>query len=330
MNLTIILLFFLLPLVSLANEGQRHSQMLAIINDELRDVARLQRNARRPKGEFILREAELYLEKARLIRDQENKKYLSLNPKLRTKSKRREYFKESIGYFRKAQNSCNRLLKKFRRFKNKARVYYILAHNAMEFQNRRKAKTYFRKVVKNSRPTSSININSTMALAEMYYNDHQYRKAIPLYRRIIKIKREDKWHTKHLHSLAWCYFRTKKISSALATMKEVYYKSKKSKYVDMSALAAKDLATFYADSKRIDQAVAFFAQNSKNAVDGPLTMARNLKQQGKLKQAIKVLKSARQRATSKADKIRIAMELLSVYQMYDSVREGSDSYRRTV
>ena len=146
---------------------------------------------------------------------------------------RRNSFQESKKLFVNAQKTCFYILKRFPRFKNKGEVYYILAYNAREFQQPKRALQFFKKANQNSRKNSQTQIKSQLLLAEMYYNQKKYRKAANLYASALRNK-EQKWWTKDAFNLAWCYFRIKKKSKAINLMKEVHRKSSSGKYVDVS------------------------------------------------------------------------------------------------
>ena len=300
-------------------EDRRRRELLSITNDELRELNRLTRSTGKKNPVILLRRAELLLQKARLIREEENQAYLKISVERRRRRSKKSYFVKSHKVFMEAQKVCQYILKRFRRFDKKYRVYYILAYNAREFQNLAKSKAYFAKVLKHAPKKSAVYKNTKIALAEMYYNDHQYSKAIPLYESLLESTKNDKWHTKYLHNLAWCYFRKGRGERAISTMKRVYYLSKKSKYVDMSGLAERDLGQFYADEKKTDEAIAFFKKNGKDLIGSLLVISKNLQDQGKFKAAAKVLSEGKRKAKSERDKIKITIEILSLYENYENI-----------
>ena len=304
---------------SSARDERDRKELLSIINDELKELNRLTRSRRKQNPVILLRKAELYLEKARLTREKENQEYLKVSSNLRKQRGKKTYFANSRKMFIQAQKNCDYILRKFRRFDKKYRVYYILAYNAREFQNHKKSKKYFEKVLKYAPKKAAVYLNSKIALAEMYYNDHQYDRAIPLYESLLKITKKNKWYTKYLHNLAWCYFREGRGERAIGMMKEVYYLSKKSKYVDMSALAEKDLGQFYADEKKTDEAIDFFKKNGKDLIGSLLVISQNLQDQGKHKAAVKVLYEGKRKAKRSKDRIKITIEILSLYENFENI-----------
>ncbi|MCY4524108.1 MAG: hypothetical protein OXB84_05150, partial [Halobacteriovoraceae bacterium] len=72
------ILIILNLLFSINAMESRRSDLLKIINEELKEIKRLNSYQRKQDPDFMLRMAELYLEKARLYREYENEKYISL------------------------------------------------------------------------------------------------------------------------------------------------------------------------------------------------------------------------------------------------------------
>ena len=95
--------------------NDRSSYLLELIDSELSEVKRLNKqiNARDP--ELLLRMAELYLERARVLKEVENRKFLSLSAKKRRRINKRSFFSKSNSYFVKAQKVSYFILKKFKR-----------------------------------------------------------------------------------------------------------------------------------------------------------------------------------------------------------------------
>ena len=127
--------------------NEKASYLLSLIDSELTEVKRLNKQIGAKDPEILLRLAELYLEKARVIKEVENQKFLSYSPKKRRKIKKTKFFKRSNSYFVKAQKVSYFILKRFRRFSQKSDVYYILGFNAKEFKKTSKAKSFFSKVL---------------------------------------------------------------------------------------------------------------------------------------------------------------------------------------
>ncbi len=308
---SLIILFFILS-TSVFADGRR-DRLLRIINEELSEVSRLNKQIGSKKPDILLRMAELYLEKARLIRENENQRYLQIDPAKRTRVKKSSYFQESTKNFTNAQKTCYYLLKRFPRYKRRGYVYFVLAYNAKEFQQINKAKKFFEKAIKTSSPKSDINRKSKLALAEIYFNMYRYNQAIPLYEGALKLKK-DKWWTKDAFNLAWCYFRTGKKYKAIKLMKQANALSADRNYVDLRDSIQRDLAYFYADMGKVDEAVGFYKNNDRNVSKSLLGVGKHLMSKGKNKEADRALTKAFSHADNDQQKLKIDETLLTLYE----------------
>jgi tetratricopeptide (TPR) repeat protein len=321
--LTILLLSFCASVVR-ADVEQRREQLIRIIDEELKEVVRLNRQLGAKNPDLLLRMAELYLEKARLVNEKENKKWLTLSPEETSRMDQARFFSESRKYFKMAQKTCFFILKKFKRFKGRADVYYILAYNAKEFQDEKKAKTFFQRAVKYSKAGSYTAIKSKLALGEMYYNEKKYSKAIPLYEKALR-KKDQKWWTKDAYNLAWCYFRVGNQNKAIRLMTEVHKLSGNSSYVDLSDQVERDLAYFYSESGRTREAHQFFKKIGKDVGLNFFKVGKYLKGQGKYAAAEKSFSEALKNANDNELKKDIYVELLSLYERFGKTKEHLDA-----
>jgi tetratricopeptide (TPR) repeat protein len=311
----VLILTFVFSSLSFGNVQDRRNQLLGVINEELHEVGRLNKQTGSRRPSLLLRMAELWLEKARLIKEEENEKYLQLPQKKRNKVSKRKMFKKSNHAFIKAQKICKYMLKRFKRFKGKGDVFYILAFNAKEFQKNSKARKYFTLAIRYSPRGSPIRIKSQLALAEIYFNAGDFRRALNLYKGSVGYKK-DKWYTKDLYNVAWCYFRTGKKTTAIKKMNKVYNLSKDPNYIDLSVQAKRDLAYFYTDAGRTKEAVGFYKKTGGNISANMLKVAKHLQDQGKYAAAEKVLVDALKYKQNDAEEIEMRMNLLTVYDKF--------------
>ncbi|GAB4407948.1 MAG: hypothetical protein OHK0056_08560 [Bacteriovoracaceae bacterium] len=303
---------------------QKRDRLLEIVDEELRETTRLNKQVGSRNPTLLLRVAELYLEKARLIRERENKEYLVLSPEKRNQVDKKRFFRGSEEYFIKAQKTCYFILKRFPKFNNKADVYYILAYNAKEFQRNKEALGFFQKAVRSSGKNPETTLKSKLALAEMYFNQKEFAKAIPLYEETLRNKKQ-RWWTKDAYNLAWSYFRVGKKTQALNLMNEVHKLSANNYYVDMRNEVERDLSFFYADVGQAEKAIAFYKSIGKDITGKLISVAKYLKDQGKFTQAEKALITAQKYAETEESKIAIHVELLSLYEKYGKLKEHYES-----
>lgn len=296
------------------NLDKRRQKIINIINEELSEVSRLdtQNNGRDP--DLLLRMAELNLEKARLYREQENESYLRIPAKKRKNINKKKYFSQSSKFFSTANNICVKITRKYSKYKRMGEVYYILGFNAKEANNSRSAQKYLKLATKKSNDTFT-KVKTQISLAEIYYNNKKYRRAIPLYEKALA-KHKDKWWTKDSFNLAWCYFRSNQYSKAISTMKDVFKKSSSSKFIDMRAQVERDIGLFYATSNRINEGVKFYRKIGINFTDQLLRIAQSLLDQGKFSRANQVLNHAGKYEKRNKKIIEINIQKINLYHKF--------------
>lgn len=290
---------------------QRRAQIINIIDEELNEISRLSAQ-RRSSPELLLRSAELNLEKARLFKEKENSDFLSLSPEKRRKSNKASYFRSSTNYFNKANNIAVQLLRKYPRYSKRGEAYYILGYNAKESNKQKTAAKYLSRANQTTKDPST-KIKTQITLAEVYYNEKKFSKAIPLYEQALS-KQRDKWWTKDSYNLAWSYYQLNNYDAAISKMKEVYKLSKDKRYIDMSRDVERDLGVFYATSGRVKEGISFYKQIGENFSEKLLRIAQSLNQQGQFTKAIDVLENAEKNAKTDSDKVSIYIEMLLVYE----------------
>lgn len=294
---------------------ERRAQILNLLDEEIKEVSRLNKQIRSGDPKLLVRLADLYLEKARLIKEKENKEYLTMSPDERNHTNKKEYFRESNNYFLQAQKVCVYTLKRFKNFEDKATVLYIIAQNSKEYQDFDKAKKYFKYALKASRPGSEINRKAILATAEGYYNDKVYSQAIRLYEQVIRNK-ADRWWTKDAYNLAWCYYRVRKYNQAVSLLKQVVETSEDSKYINMKPESERDLALFYAEMGKSDLAVAYYQKKGGDNVTNLIKVGKYLSSQGKQASAEKVFDEALKYDMDPKQAIEIHVMLLPMYEKF--------------
>jgi len=294
------------------NVEERKVALLKIIDEELIEISRLNKQNRSNNPTILLRMAELLLEKARLIKESENIKYLSESVDTRRKANKSAYFKNSKKYFVQAQKVCFFILKKFPRLNKKTEVYYILGANAQEFQKYKEAKRYYARALKGSTGNQLLKIKTQIALAEIHYNDGEYKPAIRLYEAALS-EHDDKWWTKDAYNLSWSYFKEKKYQKAIDVMKQVHDKSSDDKYIDVSDRAARDLGYFYSTAGNPNKAAEFYEKSGKDVGDNLLKVGQYLISYGKYASAEKTLAQAVTTLEDESKQLQANIALLDLY-----------------
>jgi len=315
MKKNIIFLLLSLSFSILADVEQRRAELLSVLDEELKEVTRLNKQTGASRPELILRLGQVLLEKGRILKDQETQKFLEIPQAQREKVNKEDHYKESRKYFEQAQKTVVVLLKRFPKFDLRGDAFYILAYNAKELKQEEQSKEYFQRALNETKSGSVISDKSRIALAEIYFNKGSYDKSLDLYEVALKTKR-DKWWTKDAFNMGWCYFKLGKFDKAINTMLESYEMSKSNKFVDMSRSIERDIAFFYTEAGRSQEAVEFYKKNGKNVAEVLLKVGKYLKSQGKFAAAEKTLSEALQLVKGEKEETEINLELLNLYEKF--------------
>lgn len=293
----------------------KREQLLNIVNEELKEITRLNKQTRSSRPTLLLRMAEVLLEKARIVKEGENEKFIKLTAKQRSNLNRKTFFKESNKYFIQAQKTCFFILKRFPKFSKRGDVYYILAYNAKEFSDFDSARKYFSLAVKSSKKNSYTRKKSLVALAEFYYNQQEYAKAIPMYEKALR-KSQSRWYTKDLFNLSWCYFRVGNKKKAVRAMQRAYKLSSNKNYIDMRYAIERDLAYFYTASGRVKEAIGFYKRIGGNIANNLVKVGKHLINQGKFTPAERALVEAMKYQPDARLRVEAYFSLLTLYDKY--------------
>jgi hypothetical protein len=313
----ILILMILLISSTKIYAGNNYDYLLSIINNELSEVSRLNKQINASDDNLLLRMAELYLERGRVKKESENEKYLAVPPKSRRKLNKKNFFKGSKADMQKANKIGVYILKKFKNTKVKGDVFYIFAFYAQEFKSLGKAKKYFGLAKKNSLKGSSSFKKSSLALGDIFYNEKKFESAIDNYENAIDDK-GSKWWTRDAYNLAWCYFREGKRSDGINLMKDVYRLSQKGFYLNFKKEAQRDLIFFFVDSNRIKDAERFIKKNGEDPKE-LVKLGKNLIDQGKASKAIYFLQKARKRMGSEIELAEVNNILLDLYEKFGNI-----------
>lgn len=306
---------------------ERRKKILGIIDEELAEVSRLAKQQNYNVPETLLRVAELNMEKARHYREAENEQYLAIPVKERVNVDKDDFFQRSTKLFNSANEAALRVVKKFPKYSGIGDVYYILAYNYKELGNHKQAQRYF-ELASGTAKDPKINVKSKQALADYYFNDKKYSKAIPLYETSLK-STDDRWWTKDAFNLAWSYYRVRNYDKAINLMREVHRKSG-GKYVDMRSQVERDIGIFYVDANRINDAIKFYESLGMDYTDEFIKIATAITAQGRFEQAEKLLAKVKGIEKNPAKRNEILLAELGLFDKYNRNNEHLATSRELV
>jgi tetratricopeptide (TPR) repeat protein len=308
---------------------ERRSKIIGIIDEELSEVSRLARQQDYRDPNILMRMSELNLEKARLWRETENEKYLSIEPEKRRDLDKDDFFKRSTKYFNEANQSAGLIIKKHPNYKGLAEVYYILAYNSKELGRHQDAQKYFKLASQKGGSDKKLNAKSRLALADYYYNDKRYKEAVPLYESSIG-QIDEKWWTKDAFNLAWSYYRTRRYDKAIDLMLQVHRKSENNKYVDMRGQVERDIGVFYVDAGRLNDAIKFYESRGINYTEQFVKIANIIVSQGRFSQAESLLNEAAKTEKDRDRKIEIYIAQLDLFDKYNKIPQHLEASKLLV
>jgi tetratricopeptide (TPR) repeat protein len=169
-------------------------------------------------------------------------------------------------------------------------IYYTLAINARDFNQGNKTEFLLQKAIQTSND-KAIHYNAKSALADHYYNEKKYKKAIPLYQWAIA-HAQDEWKTKNMYNLSWCYLKTNQLKLALDTQLQSYELSSIPGHINITAQALNSLPHFFVMADRSKDGLDFFLKNHPNAAEAIVKMAKRASQNGEYANALYLLNQA--------------------------------------
>jgi tetratricopeptide (TPR) repeat protein len=258
-------------------QNSKEQQIEAIRNEEIRAVktALSLRSPENRKAELYLRLAELYLESYRadfLLEGRLQEKNLVKNPNAKLERGR------SIDDLKYGIGSAEQILNLNVDKAKLDQVYYFLGYNYGEYGDAKKSMFYYKKLAQEF-PDSQFSSEAIRAVADEAFQSGDYKEAQVQYEKALGRTKDASQQARILHKLAWCYYRSRRTTEALETMKRAIEISKSGgeKLLSIREEGLRDIAVYYAETGRVDEAIQYFKDNA----GGEDKLARVLEKLGK-------------------------------------------------
>lgn len=264
-----LLIFFSLLMSLLTSEivlaEKREKDLISLIDMEIKAIENVKK-----KGEQLdYRLFELYSEKTKILRRTEHENMLK-DQSSGKKINKSVYYRPSELVFEHTTKFGHAFLSAYPKSRYQPNVYYGLASNQIEIQNsiERDQKILIEWLTLALKKASSEEKKYIyqVKLAEVYYTIKNYDLAIKNFEPVIKNK-NDKWYTKNLYNLSWCYFQTKEYEKAVALASKAFFSSKNKNYENVGEQAMDALDYFYVFFKKPEKAIAFHIKNNHDAIN---------------------------------------------------------------
>lgn len=302
----LILLF--IPFFVFAKEETKEAKLRTLINQELKTLNQI----RNKSFNLRYRELELYSELLKVTHAEENTVFIENPTKFKQK---KQFFSKTKGFYRKALSLGTQILKRYKNKAARSKVYYTLALNSRDFGNDKKEYSYLRRALALAPKQHLFRYPIQVSMAEYYYNNKQYHKAVKKYSRIIS-NSNDEWHTKNLLNYAWCLFKTQKFSRSIQMMEDTFILSKEKRYINVAEQAMQALITFYVFDKSFERGTKFITENSDEVDYHLFKFAKKASRKGFYTEANNLLISLIQTSPESKHFIDYHIFALGMYHQY--------------
>jgi tetratricopeptide (TPR) repeat protein len=243
-------------------QTSREKQIESIRNEEIHTVksALSLRSPENRKAELYLRLAELYLESYRadfLLEGRIHEETLKTNPNAHMEHPR------SVDDLKYGIGAAEQILSLHQDEKKMDKVYYFLGYNYGELGYAKKSLEYYKKLSKNY-PDSPFAVEGLKAAADEDFGAGRYPEAQQEYEQALGKTKEASQQARLYHKLAWCYYRQRRTNDAIDAMKKAIAiaQTDNEKLFNVREEGLRDIAVYYAESGRVDEAIAYFKANA--------------------------------------------------------------------
>ncbi len=314
-KLLLILLINISTEVALANTA-----IMTLLDREIATIEGMKKN-KKLSSHHLHRLVELYSEKCKLIRENENKAFFEDVKQGQVKDKAYYYHRTPELYARAAE-AGKELLKVFPQYSKKAEVLYTMALNARDYGEVKTAEEYFLSALKEVGQEKNLKFQIESSLGDYYYNEKIYDKAKKVYEIVLENKQHE-WWGKYAYNYAWSLLKLEHNQKALSFMLQAYDESKKKTSINIKDQIIQNIGVFFYYAKELDKSLSFYHSESKEFTDLAIKMGTLLMKKGHLKESEKYLLDTLNLAQSSKEVTQTKLALLELY------REKSDVVKHT-
>lgn len=293
---------------------ERRSELLNLVNREIETI----KSNNYTSAELKHRLFELYSEKIKLIKENENLILLKADPKTIATSGKDSYFKKSRDQYIMAQKYALALITEHKQYNRISDIYYAMAINARDYGTGNETEEFLKLSIKNSKDHSKTMYNAKTALAEFYYNNKKYKEAIAYYQDVLKIT-DNEWYGKHLYNASWCYLKERNFKKALELIKASFETTKNKTYVSMRDQINNAIGIFYVQADATREGIEFYEKNTTPSAPWLLTLASSSMNKNNFSLTEEILRAALKDVQKRKD---VAMEMKVRLAQLDIYRES--------
>lgn len=299
----------------------RWTYLLKLIEEEEKTI-----NMVRSKTSHLMyRLFELKTERIKLYKEKENKAFLDNRAK-GIKISRKAAFKSTLRHYEQTRKYGLNLLKHYPTSRYRAAIYHTLALNSRDYAYDNRELGYLYNAIKYTRKKSEMWYMATTSLAEYFYNNKKYPRAVGLYNQVIH-NDSDQWHTKNLYNYGWCLLKTHKFAKAINTLEEGYKLSFDKKYIDFRDQIMHSLVSFYVVGKEIDRGIKFVMKYDKAPYTALARFAKKTADKGFFKDTEKIVGLAEDNFDKEKKDEQLADLRLFQFDFYNQYKRESKLFK---
>lgn len=253
--------------------NQTEAQLERLLDEQISELYKINRKfSKSPeRGELWLRLGELYVEKAKLLsfraQDEYDKKVQEWDAKGQKGARPRFDSAAAKEFNRKAIELYDWYVKDFPSSNKTDQALFFLGYNYFEINQPTRGTEFYEELTRRY-PKSKYVTESHFALAEFYFENDDWKKALVNYRNVITDK-QSRVYPFALYKMAWCNYRLGQVNLAIQTLEQVISFSKRQarlgakgerqvNKIRLSKEAYNDLILFFADVRSFKDAKEYF------------------------------------------------------------------------
>lgn len=314
MRWMVLTLAFLFVCNGFALESKK--ELLKLVNEEIKITTALKKQSLDTKYKIF----QLYNEKLAIVFEIENENFLSAPPKDSMRLGKAHYFKESTDLYKKCLELYQELEKKYPRNRYIAEINYLLGLIHRDFFKLKEAEERLLLALSFSQKGSELRYNIQVSIAEFYYNEKKYEKALSFYREVIQ-NTQNEWLTKHLYNMAWVLLKIKSQEESLSRLLEALELSRTKKYVNISDQVISKAMIFFTLVGKVRDGILFYEKESKNLNSDLLSFAAFANEKSPETDVHEILKKSLSHAKTPNERGQSLFALLEFYGKFNRYDE---------
>jgi hypothetical protein len=288
MKICFFTILLIMSSLCLAEDLARWAGLMNMVQKEITILE--QSTNKKPPLEYRL--LELYTERIKLTHEKNNQTFLAASSNGQKPLPKIFYFKETKKEYDLIVSYGLSLLKNDPSHPFYTHITFNLGLNSRDYGKSELTEKMLLDSISsaNSQKNTSRQLMAEAALAEYYYNEKKYSKAIKHYLVVVQDKKNE-WLAKHTYNLSWCYLQERQLEKAIATMGEALSYNSNPSYVKISDQMLSTLSSFYTFAGKPLEAMELFKKTSADPIPLLLNLASKTSEKGHKKETELILQN---------------------------------------